>query len=102
MAAKLILPLLGGSPAVWNTCMVFFQGALLAGYLGAHLLGKLRTRTQAAIYAALLCTPLLISILAHRLIVASPRELAEPIPDRPITWALFALTFMVGGPFLLL
>ena len=31
MAAKLILPLLGGSPSVWNTSMAFFQGALLAG-----------------------------------------------------------------------
>ena len=32
MIAKMILPLLGGSPAVWSTCMVFFQAMLLAGY----------------------------------------------------------------------
>jgi spermidine synthase len=38
MVAKAILPLLGGTPAVWNTCMVFFQAVLLAGYLYAHLL----------------------------------------------------------------
>ncbi len=31
MIAQMILPLLGGTPAVWNTCMVFFQAALLAG-----------------------------------------------------------------------
>ena len=28
---EMILPLLGGTPAVWNTCMVFFQAVLLAG-----------------------------------------------------------------------
>jgi hypothetical protein len=32
MIAKMILPLLGGSPSVWNTCMVFFQAMLLGGY----------------------------------------------------------------------
>ena len=36
MIAKMVLPLLGGSPAVWSTCMVFFQAALLAGYAYAH------------------------------------------------------------------
>ena len=37
MFAKMVLPLLGGSPAVWSTALVFFQAALLAGYLYAHL-----------------------------------------------------------------
>ncbi len=101
MAAKLILPLLGGSPAVWNTCMVFFQAALLAGYLGAHLLGQFRLRL-ASIYVALLCSPLLLSLVTHRFIIASPRELAEPVPAFPITWVLLALAFTVGAPFLLL
>ena len=36
MVGKLLLPLLGGTPAVWNTCLVFFQAALLAGYAYAH------------------------------------------------------------------
>jgi hypothetical protein len=36
--AKMILPWFGGSAAVWNTCMLFFQAALLAGYTYAHLL----------------------------------------------------------------
>ena len=31
MAAKMVLPFLGGAPAVWNTCVVFFQAMLLAG-----------------------------------------------------------------------
>src|SRR5690348_15639536 len=37
MFSKMALPLLGGTPAVWNTCMLFFQAALLGGYLYAHL-----------------------------------------------------------------
>src|SRR3989442_2095162 len=36
MIAKMVLPLLGGTPAVWNTCMVFYQALLLAGYYYAH------------------------------------------------------------------
>ena len=48
MVAKLVLPLLGGSPAVWNTSMAFFQIALLVGYFYAHALQKIReVRTQA-------------------------------------------------------
>ena len=49
MAAKMLLPLLGGAPAVWNTAMVFFRGVLLAGYVLAFVsLRWLSTRTQAA------------------------------------------------------
>lgn len=55
IAAKRLLPLLGGSSAVWITCLVFFQSALLLGYLGAHWLAtRLRPRTQALTYSALL------------------------------------------------
>ena len=36
MAAKMVLPSLGGAPAVWNTCVVFFQFMLLGGYAYAH------------------------------------------------------------------
>src|ERR1700750_1852507 len=41
LAAKQILPLLGGSSAVWLTCLVFFQTTLLLGYLYAHWLTSL-------------------------------------------------------------
>ena len=40
MMAKLVLPILGGSSAVWNTSLAFFQGALLVGYLYAHALQR--------------------------------------------------------------
>ena len=40
LAVRGVLPVLGGSPAVWNTAMVFFQAALLGGYALAHLLAR--------------------------------------------------------------
>ncbi len=43
MLGKLVLPMFGGSPSVWNTCMVFFQAMLLAGYGYAHLLSRTLT-----------------------------------------------------------
>src|ERR1051326_6395906 len=102
MAAKLILPLLGGTPSVWNTCMVFFQAALLAGYLGAHLVGKLRPRAQAAIYSLALALPILVSLLLHRLIIITPPDPPPPPSGPPNPWLLLALASMVGAPFLLL
>ena len=36
MIGKMVLPVLGGTPAVWNTCLVYFQAILLLGYLFAH------------------------------------------------------------------
>lgn len=40
MVGKILIPMLGGAPAVWNTCMVFFQATLLVGYISAHLLTR--------------------------------------------------------------
>ena len=40
MFTKMVLPILGGAPAVWSVAMVFFQGALLLGYGYAHLLAR--------------------------------------------------------------
>ena len=49
MVGKLLLPYLGGTPAVWNTCMVVFQGLLLLGYCYSHLLSrKMPVRRQYA------------------------------------------------------
>src|SRR5918999_6282378 len=41
MFTRMVLPVLGGSPAVWSVAMVFFQALLLAGYLYAHFLTRL-------------------------------------------------------------
>lgn len=55
MIGKLVLPLLGGSPSVWNTVMLFFQSMLLAGYAYAHALAQLRgRRAQLLIHSAVL------------------------------------------------
>src|SRR5215470_16515999 len=60
MVGKMMLPLLGGTPAVWNTCMVFFQAVLLAGYFFAHASTRwLGPRRQARFQLLVLVLPLL-------------------------------------------
>src|SRR5947208_294240 len=60
---KLILPKLGGTPQVWNTCMVFFQTALLLGYAYTHTVSTyLPTRRQIVVHCLLLLVPLIILI----------------------------------------
>src|SRR5437867_9481318 len=57
--AKMVLPWFGGSSAVWTTCMLFFQMALLAGYAYAHWLhSRIRGWKQAALHSALLVASL--------------------------------------------
>ena len=61
MLAKMALPLLGGTPAVWNTCLVFFQAALLMGYLYAHAATKwLGRRTQISVHIALVLSAIIV------------------------------------------
>src|SRR5260370_20123209 len=48
MFAKMVLPKLGGAPAVWSVAMVFFQTVLLAGYCYAHVLERLVAPHRAA------------------------------------------------------
>ena len=55
MIGKMMLPLVGGSPGVWNTCMVFFQAFLLAGYFYAHRLHTgLNAHRQTVVQAILI------------------------------------------------
>lgn len=94
MLAKMVLPLLGGTPAVWNTCTVFFQAALLAGYAYAH--GTFRlfgVRRQAAIHLGLGLTPLLL------LPVTLPEASNHPSQDHPALWLLGLLLTTPGAPF---
>jgi hypothetical protein len=90
LAARTLLPVLGGSPAVWNTAMVFFQTALLAGYLWAHVsvrvLGVQR-QSRAHVVLALLAVALL-PVLAP--------ATAPPADASPASWLLIALAAMVG------
>ena len=55
MFAKMVLPMLGGSPSVWAISMCFFQAVLLAGYCYAHALNRWLTPLQAALLHLLVC-----------------------------------------------
>lgn len=94
LAAKLILPLLGGSPQVWNTCMVFFQGALLAGYAYSYALSRfIPLRAQAFVHVVVL------ALGAITLPIALPPIDSLPAGDLPILWLVRLLAVMVGAPF---
>ena len=62
LIARQLLPLAGGAPAVWTTCLVFFQIMLLAGYLYSHLLTRLG-RASFAVHAMLLATATVLILL---------------------------------------
>jgi hypothetical protein len=94
MIAKLILPLLGGSPAVWNTSLAFFQVALLLGYAYAHGLQRIgSTRVQTLIHGGVLIAGALVLPLS----VSS--WFGEPSPEHPVLWLLGVLGVSVGLPF---
>ncbi len=94
MFGKMALPLLGGSPAVWNTCMVFYQGALLAGYLYAHLAPKwLGVRRQAAFHLGLLL------LILFTLPIGIFHSWTPPTTTDPVLWLMLLLLLSVGFPF---
>ncbi len=94
MFGKMILPLLGGTPSVWNTAMLFFQVTLLAGYAYAHgttrLLG---IRAQAIIHA------LVVAVFTLVLPIAIPDGWIPPADKDPTFWQLGLMAVVVGGPF---
>ena len=97
MFAKMLLPLLGGTPAVWITCVLFFQLTMLAGYGYAHLLAtRARVRRSAVLHVILLALPLLV------LPVAVPAGWTPPVQQNPIPWLLLLLTVAIGLPFFFL
>ncbi len=92
--ARLVTPLLGGSPQVWNTSMAFFQAALLVGYLYAHLLTRVKDlRIQIAVHALVLLAAWFV------LPVQVTTALGEPSSDHPVWWLLGVLALSVGAPF---
>jgi hypothetical protein len=96
MLGKLLLPALGAAPAVWTTCMLFFQAALLVGYAYAHAAAAwLGPRRQAAVHVAAL------GIAAATLPVTIDVSGATANESGPVTWLLRALAGSAGLPFLL-
>ena len=65
LVARYLLPLFGGGPGVWSTCMLFFQVVLLGGYMYAHALQRIpHVRRQTLVHAALLTASLVALPLA--------------------------------------
>ena len=98
MFGKMVLPMLGGTPGVWNTAMMFFQAMLLGGYAYAHLTTKfLNVRMQAIVHIALL------GLCVFVLPVAIPENWANPpATENPIPWLLGLMLVTIGGPFFVL
>jgi SAM-dependent methyltransferase len=97
LVAKRILPWFGGSAAVWSTCLVFYQTALLVGYLYASLITRyLKPRVQAALH-------ILILFAALALLPIGPAERWKPVSSSEPTWQiLYMLTATIGLPFVIL
>src|SRR4051794_6568562 len=97
MVAKMLLPKLGGTPAVWNTCMVFFQTMLLAGYSYAHAsIRWLGRKTQVAVQIVVVVLPLLFVGLLPLHLRAGWEP---PSQSNPAPWILAALLTSAGLPF---
>lgn len=94
MVAKLVLPLLGGSPSVWNTSLAFFQFALLAGYTYAHLLQRIpRLAVQALVHlVVVIAAGLVLPLRIHE-------AFGEPSSEHPALWLLAVLAISIGPPF---
>jgi hypothetical protein len=93
--AKMVLPVLGGSPSVWAVAVFFFQAALLVGYCYAHLLiAKAPPRATGYIHlcvcaVALVCLP-----------IGLPNGWSETPPGQPYFWQIGLFAVAIGLPFL--
>ncbi|HTK35464.1 MAG TPA: fused MFS/spermidine synthase [Caulobacteraceae bacterium] len=97
LVGKLLLPLLGGSPAVWNTSLAFFQLALLAGYGYAHALQRLGSlRRQMAVHLAML------TLAAMVLPLRMSGLMGPPWVQAPALWLAATLAVSLGPPFAVL
>lgn len=95
LAGKILLPLLGGSPSVWNTCMVFFQGTLLLGYFYAHVLTtRVPRRHQPVVHLVVM------ALAAATLPI--PVEVGTPGAGSEVRWLLITLSLTVGPAFFVL
>lgn len=91
---RMVTPLLGGSPSIWNVSMAFFQAALLAGYLYAHVLARMRElRRQVVIHIIVMIAAWLV------LPVQVSGALGDPDSNHPALWLVGVLALSVGAPF---
>lgn len=94
LVAKMLLPLFGGAPGVWNTCVLFFQSVVLLGYGYAHLLGSRRPwRSWMPVHVgAMLAGGLALPVA----IGSAPGLLADDLP--PVLGQLGLLSWAAGLP----
>src|ERR1044072_2699173 len=95
MIAKMLLPLLGGTPAVWNTCMLFFQAVLLGGYAHALVVSRWPLKRQLIAQLAILC----LAFISLPIGLSSAWANSVPPSDNPSLWLLMSLAASVGLPF---
>src|SRR5499425_658496 len=96
LIAKIILPWFGGTAAVWTTCMLFFQSALLGGYVYSHYTTeRLRSRTQTTLHMVLLAASLLV------LPILPPDAWKPTGEENPTLGILALLAATVGIPYVL-
>jgi len=99
LISKFILPWFGGSPAVWTTCMLFFQLTLFGGYMYAHLLTRFFShRWQGIVHLSLLAAAVVMSLPT-----IAPATSWKPLdPSHPTGRILWLLAATVGVPYFLL
>ena len=98
LIGKFILPWFGGSPAVWTTCMLFFQVVLLLGYSYAHFItSRLSIRTQQVLHLVLLAASLGFLRIEWMAAGWKPSD-----PGLPILHILGLLGATIGLPYFLL
>ena len=92
MVAKVLLPVFGGTPNVWNTCVVFFQLLLIAGYLYSHFIStNLGFRAQVALHAFI--------IVAAAFLLPTALPATTDVFQNPVLSLLVLLMVLVGAPF---
>jgi SAM-dependent methyltransferase len=94
MVGKMVLPYLGGAASVWTTCVLFFQAMLLAGYIYAHVLGRIAdVRKQIIAHAVVLLLPLVFLPITFTAVSS------ESFSQQPARQLLLTLMATAGVPF---
>lgn len=92
LVARMALPRLGGTPAVWNSAMLVYQALLLGGYAYAHMFGRFRPSVQGAIHLALL-------LLAMLWLPIGLSAIMQPASIEPTLWVPWLLLVSIGPLF---
>ncbi len=93
MVAKALLPSYGGGSGVWTTCMLFYQGMLIVGYVYAHvLLTRVPRRRQFWVHGAVLALAVVMGWVFSR-------PTPPPVSEFPVVWLLGQLFLISGLPY---